>query len=133
LILQEKDLNKQIFRCLNNPKQSPSGKKHKLHWYKLQEESGEQASAFTYTVYNDSGTNAALVSGLTSSFSHNVGQAITGISKESCCSELRNLSESYYGKIDPIDGPSGENIGIAQSIVVETIIENGVLQNVKNS
>lgn len=56
-----------------------------------------------------------------------------GISKESCCSELRNLSESYYGKIDPIDGPSGENIGIAQSIVVETIIENGVLQNVKNS
>lgn len=54
-----------------------------------------------------------------------------GISKESCCSELRNLSESYYGKIDPIDSPSGENIGVSQSIVVETYIEDGILKSNK--
>lgn len=53
-----------------------------------------------------------------------------GISKESSNPKLRNLHDSYYGVIDPIDTPTGDAIGICQHIVPETILHNGILQNI---
>ena len=53
-----------------------------------------------------------------------------GISKESSNPRLRNLHESYYGVIDPIDTPTGDAIGICQHMVPETILQNGILHNI---
>lgn len=53
-----------------------------------------------------------------------------GINKESCSPTLRNLHDSYYGVIDPIDTPTGDAIGICQHIVPETILVNGNLKNI---
>ena len=53
-----------------------------------------------------------------------------GINKESCNPTLRNLHDSYYGVIDPIDTPTGDAIGICQHIVPETILINGKLKNI---
>jgi DNA-directed RNA polymerase beta subunit len=53
-----------------------------------------------------------------------------GIAKESCNPTLRNLHDSYFGVIDPIDTPTGDAIGICQHIVPETILINGKLKNI---
>lgn len=53
-----------------------------------------------------------------------------GIAKESCNPVLRNLHDSYYGIIDPIDTPTGDAIGISQHIVPETMFKDGKLQNI---
>jgi DNA-directed RNA polymerase beta subunit len=48
-----------------------------------------------------------------------------GIAKESCNPMLRNLHNSYFGKIDPMDTPTGDAVGVCQHIVPETILLNG--------
>lgn len=50
-----------------------------------------------------------------------------GISKEACAPSLRNLHESYFGKISAMDSPSGAAIGVSQNIVPTARLINGVL------
>lgn len=52
-----------------------------------------------------------------------------GIKKESTNSRIRNLHDSYFGVISPIDTPTGQSIGISQHIVPEAKLINGKLIN----
>lgn len=52
-----------------------------------------------------------------------VGKSIGGIpGKEAVQMEARNVHNSYYGNIDPLDTPEGPNIGIAQQLTVDSYI-----------
>jgi DNA-directed RNA polymerase beta subunit len=52
-----------------------------------------------------------------------VGKNLGGVpSKESIQVEMRNVHPSYYGNIDPIDTPEGENIGVNQQLAVNALI-----------
>ena len=52
-----------------------------------------------------------------------VGKSIGGIpGKEAVQMEARNVHESYYGNIDPLDTPEGPNIGITQQLTVDSYI-----------
>lgn len=42
-----------------------------------------------------------------------------GMPRESCQAQVRNINQSYFGIIDPIDSPSGANIGISLHVVPE--------------
>jgi len=52
-----------------------------------------------------------------------VGKSIGGIpGKEAVQMETRNVHDSYYGNIDPLDTPEGPNIGIVQQLTVDSYI-----------
>lgn len=52
-----------------------------------------------------------------------VGKSIGGIpDKESIQTKARNVHPSYFGNIDPLDTPEGENIGIVQQLSVDAMI-----------
>jgi len=52
-----------------------------------------------------------------------VGKAVGGIpSKEAIQVEARNVHDSYFGNIDPLDTPEGANIGIVQHLTVNAAL-----------
>lgn len=52
-----------------------------------------------------------------------VGKGISGIpGKESVQIDARNVHNSYYGNIDPLDTPEGGSIGIVQQLTVNAMI-----------
>ncbi len=63
-----------------------------------------------------------------------VGKKIGGIpDKGAISTSSRNVHKSYYGNIDPLDTPEGENIGIVQQLTVDAMITSARgLFNTKN-
>ncbi len=54
-----------------------------------------------------------------------VGKAVGGIpDKEAIQLAARNVSESYFGNIDPLDTPEGPNVGIVQQLTVDAFISS---------
>lgn len=52
-----------------------------------------------------------------------VGKSIGGIpGKEAVQIDYRNVHDSYFGNIDPLDTPEGPNIGIVQQLTVDSYI-----------
>jgi len=55
-----------------------------------------------------------------------IGKEIGGIpDKRAINDEARNLSESYYGNIDPVDTPEGGGVGITQHLALGAAITSG--------
>lgn len=51
------------------------------------------------------------------------GKAVSGIpDKRAIQTSARNIHESYFGNIDPLDTPEGENIGITQQLTIDANI-----------
>ena len=60
-----------------------------------------------------------------------VGKSIGGIpDKRSLQSEARNVHNSYFGNVDPLDTPEGENIGVVQQLSIGSLITSarGLIQ-----
>jgi len=60
-----------------------------------------------------------------------LGKNIGGIpDKEAIRNEARNVHESYYGNIDPLDTPEGGMIGISQQLAIDSFITSarGIFQ-----
>jgi len=54
-----------------------------------------------------------------------VGKKVGGIpDKRAIQTEARNLHESYFGNIDPLDTPESDNIGIAQQLTIDALISS---------
>lgn len=54
-----------------------------------------------------------------------VGKGIGGIkSKEAVSSEYRNVHSSYFGNIDPLDTPEGQQIGVVQQLTLDSDISS---------
>ncbi len=54
-----------------------------------------------------------------------VGKKIGGIpDKRAIATGARNVHSSYYGNIDPLDTPEGENIGIVQQLTIDAYISS---------
>jgi len=52
-----------------------------------------------------------------------VGKAVSGIpDKRAIATTARNIHETYFGNIDPLDTPEGENIGITQQLTIDANI-----------
>jgi hypothetical protein len=50
-----------------------------------------------------------------------------GVNKETCNPRTRNLDDTHWGRVDPIDTPNGEAVGITLHIVPETVIPYGII------
>lgn len=50
-----------------------------------------------------------------------------GVNKDACGIHVRNMHESYYGVIDPIDTPSGDSIGLSQHVCPTVTIKTSKL------
>lgn len=60
-----------------------------------------------------------------------VGKSIGGIpDKRSLQTEARNVHPSYFGNVDPLDTPEGENIGVVQQLAIGSLITSarGLIQ-----
>lgn len=54
-----------------------------------------------------------------------VGKKVGGIpDKRAIQVEARNVHESYFGNIDPLDTPEGPNIGIVQQLTIDALISS---------
>jgi len=54
-----------------------------------------------------------------------VGKKVGGIpDKRAIQTEARNLHDSYFGNIDPLDTPESDNIGIVQQLTIDALISS---------
>lgn len=54
-----------------------------------------------------------------------VGKEVSGIpDKRAISEEARNLHDSYFGNIDPLDTPEGENIGLVQQLTIDALLSS---------
>jgi len=54
-----------------------------------------------------------------------VGKEVSGIPDKRAISEdARNLHDSYFGNIDPLDTPEGGNIGLVQQLTIDAMISS---------
>lgn len=54
-----------------------------------------------------------------------VGKKVGGIpDKRAIHNDARNLHESYFGNIDPLDTPESDNIGIVQQLTIDALISS---------
>ena len=54
-----------------------------------------------------------------------VGKEVSGIPDKRAISEsARNLHDSYFGNIDPLDTPEGDNIGLVQQLTIDALVSS---------
>jgi DNA-directed RNA polymerase beta subunit len=54
-----------------------------------------------------------------------VGKEVSGIpDKRAIAESARNLHDSYFGNIDPLDTPEGGNIGLVQQLTIDALISS---------